>query len=746
MFSKFSEEARKILLNMQKEMTSLKHPYIGSEHLLLSILKYGNSDDLKVLKGFNITYDTFRNELIKIVGVGKSSNNYFLYTPLLRSILENAASICRESNSIVDSTTLLFAILDEGEGVAIRILLGMGVDIDSLYDAFDENEVRNYNGKLVAETYGYSLNEKAKNGELDPVVGRDEELNRVIEILLRRTKNNPLLIGDAGVGKTAIVEELARRIELGLVPSSLKDKKVISVSMANLVAGTKYRGEFEEKLSKMLDELEKNSNIILFIDEIHTLVGAGGAEGAIDASNIFKPALARGKIKVIGATTTAEYKETILKDKALSRRFQNVIVKETNLELTKDILLKLRQVYESFHKVKINDDVIERIIYLSNKYITNRRMPDKAIDVLDEVCSRASFRDDGKISIYEKIVNEIELVKNNKNKAIVDNDFELASNYRKKELELESKKNKLELKDLKDEYKQVLISDVDYVVSKLSNVPIFGHDKGMINRLKNHLLNNVVGQEDAIEELCKSTKKIRSGIKVNNRPYSFLFVGKSGVGKTLLAKCYAKYLYGKDNFIRLDMSEYKEPHTISKIIGSPPGYVGYSDNKNICELIKDNPYSVILLDEIEKAHTDVINLFLQILDEGICKDSKGDEVDFSNTTIIITSNLGCVSESLGFGDDASKTDYKIREFLGDSFVNRIDKIVKFKDLDKADIKKIVSKKLDNIRKNQNLSLDISNKDINNIVDKSLFNVYGARKIDKLLEDSMDNYLNNAVRE
>ncbi len=740
MFSKFSEEARKILLNMQKEMTMLKHPYIGSEHLLLSILKYGNSDDLKILKSFNITYDTFRSELIKIVGIGKNSNNYFLYTPLLRSILDNASNICKENNSIVDSTTLLFAILDEGEGVAIRILLGMGVDIDSLYDAFDEDEVRSYGGKLLVETYGYSLNEKAKSSELDPVIGRDEELNRVIEVLLRRTKNNPLLIGDAGVGKTAIVEELARRIELGLVPGPLKNKNIISVSMANLVAGTKYRGEFEEKLSKMLSELEKNPNIILFIDEIHTLVGAGGAEGAIDASNIFKPALARGKIKVIGATTTAEYKETILKDKALSRRFQNVIVKETNLELTKDILLKLRPIYESFHKVKVSDFIIERIIYFSNKYITNRRMPDKAIDVLDEVCSRASSRDDGNIGIYEKLVNELELVKKDKNKAIVDNNFELASSLRKKELELESKKNKLELKDLKDKYKEVFIDDVDYVVSKLSNVPIFGNNSGMLKTLKTYLLDNVIGQNLAIEELCKSTKKARCGIKVNDRPYSFLFVGKSGVGKTLLAKCYAKYLYGKDNFIRLDMSEYKEAHAISKIIGSPPGYVGYSDNKNICELVKDNPYSVILLDEIEKAHSDVINLFLQILDEGVCKDSKGEEVNFSNTVIIITSNLGCEKESIGFGNDNIKCNYKIREFLGDSFVNRIDKIIHFKELNKADIKKIVSKKINDIREKQNISFNISDEDINNIVNNSEFNLYGARKIDKLLEDNMDNYV------
>ncbi len=746
MFSKFSEEAKKVLLNMQKEMSSLKHPYIGSEHLLLSILKYGNKDDIDKLSEYNVSYNSFRDELIRVVGVGKQQNNYFLYTPLLRSILENATVLSMDKGKKeVDSTDLLLAIFDEGEGIAIRILLGMNIDVDDLYDEFDNIVNKAKNGKLSIDSFGYSLNEKYKNGEIDPVVGRDKEINRMIEILTRRTKNNPLLIGEAGVGKTAIVEELARRIEKREVPSNLIGKRIVSVSMSNLVAGTKYRGEFEERIEKLVSELENAPDVILFIDEIHTLVGAGGAEGAIDASNIFKPALARGKIKLIGATTIDEYKDKIANDKALARRFQNIEIKEVSSSITLEILKKLRPIYENYHKVKISDEVIDRIVFLSNKYIYNRKMPDKAIDILDEVCSRSFINDFGSNNIYEELNDELLSVKELKNKFIIDNDFTKASSYRKKELELETKINKLELKDLNTSFKEVLVSDVDKVICDVSKIPVLDSlkDKVMKN-FKSFMKTKIVGQDTAIDDLYNITKKIRYNRKNKLKPTSFLFVGKTGVGKTLLAKEYCKYFYGEDSLIRLDMSEYKESHSISKIIGAPPGYVGYQDSKNVLEMVKDNPYSVILLDEIEKASIEVINLFLQILDEGVCKNSKGEEIRFDNTIIIMTSNIGCNKINIGFNDNRETLTFdSIKDFLGIEFVNRINKVIYFKDMDYNSIKCLVKNKLNDMKSfysNEGISLNIPNGVIVDVINKSQYDKFGARRIDKIIEDEIEGFV------
>ena len=447
MFSKFSEEARKVLIQMQKEMASLKHPYIGSEHLLLAILKYGNPFDIERLKNYGITYDDFRNELIKVVGTGKISNDFYLYTPLLKSVISLAMACSSEKGKTeVDSSDLLLAIFEEGEGVAVRILIGMDVDIEALYDDFSTSVVKQKKkAKLLIDSFGVDLVSKALNNELDPVVGRDEEIKRLSEILSRRTKNNPILIGEAGVGKTAIVEELARMIANNTCCSKLRNMRILSVSMASLVAGTKYRGEFEDRLGKIIQELENHDDIILFIDEIHTLVGAGGAEGAIDASNILKPALARGNIKVIGATTTAEYKEFIKKDKALDRRFQEIYVAEPKLETIKDILIKLRPIYEGFHKVRITDEVIDEIIELSDKYIYDRKMPDKAIDIMDEVSSFVSIKNYKGSNALNDLAENIVKIKNLKNNAILKNDFKQAYGFRQQELKLESEKNKMEV-------------------------------------------------------------------------------------------------------------------------------------------------------------------------------------------------------------------------------------------------------------------------------------------------------------
>lgn len=744
MFSKYDEEAKKVLVNMQKEMVSLKHPYIGSEHLLLSLLKYGNKDIVNKFKDAGVTYDVFRNELIKVVGIGKSNNDFYLYTPLLRSILESAnIDSSDKGKKQVDTSDLFLALFEEGEGVAIRILLGMDVDVDSLYDDFYVSK-KTKNMKLSVETFGIDLNKKCSNGEIDPVVGRDREISRLLEILSRRTKNNSLLLGDAGVGKTAIVEELARRLETSNVPSKLIGKRIISVSMASLVAGTKYRGEFEERLEKIIRELEDNDDVILFIDEIHTLVGAGGAEGAIDASNILKPALARGKIKVIGATTTSEYKEFIESDRALSRRFQTVVVEEPSLDETINILKKLRPIYENYHKVKISDDVISEIVSLSDRYIYDRKMPDKAIDVMDEVCSRTS------VSLYKsdnmnEIIDKLSEVKNLKNESIMNNNFNEAFLYKKTEMILEDKKNKIELKSANKCYRKIKKDDVFKIVEEKSKIPIYRDTVRAFDKFETFISNAVFGQDEAIKLVCDTFKK-NSFSRAKGKPISFLFVGPTGVGKTLLAKEYGKYFYG-DNIIRVDMSEYRESHSVSKMIGSPPGYVGYTDNKNVFEQVKDKPYSLIILDEIEKGSREVINLFLQVLDEGEAKNSKGEVINFSNTTIIMTSNLGCAKSSIGFSDNVNYED--INKFFGLEFVNRIGNVVKFNKIDDVTSRRLVNSKLSNLRKfykNKDIVCSFSNKLVSEIVNLCQYEKYGARKIDGIISDRVESVIIDKILE
>ena len=744
MFSKFDEQAKKVLVNMKKEMAMLKHPYIGSEHLFLSLLKLGDKNDIKLLNKTGITYDIFKNELIKIVGTGNKENDYYLYTPLLRNIIEVAELISNDKKKkLVDSHDLLLALFEEGEGIAIRILLGMGIDIDTLYDEFDEKFIPNQknNKKLMIDSFGIDLNKKAQNNEIDPVVGREKEIKRILEILSRRTKNNPLLIGEAGVGKTAIVEELARILVNNSIYGSLSKKRIVSVSMASLVAGTKYRGEFEERINKIITELEEENDVILFVDEIHTLVGAGGAEGAIDASNILKPALARGKIKIIGATTTEEYKEYIEKDKALSRRFQTVTVKEPNIETVLKILTKLRPIYEKYHKVKISDEILKEIVTLSNRYIHDRMMPDKAIDVLDEVCSRTFISNCKKTNKLDDIYIELNKIKDLKNDSIIKNDFTNALEFRKKEILLEDKKNKYETNKQQNNYHNVNIKDVIKVVESRSKIPVLLDDKNMWLKVKNKINQIVLGQQEAVDTLCDIIKKYNYDYD-KTKPLSFLFVGPSGVGKTLLAKEYAKNYFKKESLIRLDMSEYKENHSISKLIGSPPGYVGYDDNKNVFEKVKDNPHSLILLDEIEKASPNVINLFLQILDEGIAKNSKGEEINFRNTIIIMTSNIGCEKKQLGFNNNKNKnTD--INKILGISFVNRINKIIFFNQMNEEIVLKIIRNKINNLRKKykeKNINITISRKIEKEIKDLCEYETYGARKIDKVIYNSLENVI------
>lgn len=754
MFSKFSEESQKILLIAKKEMSQLKHPYVGSEHLLLAILQNKDSDVCHKLNEYGINYETFKNEVIKVIGKGTISNNWFLYTPLLKRIIENATIDARENKDKEITVLHLFlAMLEEGDGVAIRILMGMNIDIDALYEEFSNNFVLKKSKskrKLMIEDYSIDLNQQSLNGELDPVIGRDDEIDRVIEILSRRCKNNPLLIGDAGVGKTAIVESLASRITLDMVPENLRGKRILSVSMASLVAGTKYRGEFEERINKLIKEVENQSDIILFIDEIHTLIGAGGAEGAIDASNILKPALARSKIKVIGATTIEEYTKFLEKDKALDRRFQKIIIKEPTCDKVKEILKKMKPIYESFHNAIISDSIIDYIVECADKYIYNRKFPDKAIDILDEVCAKTVLTkttgEEKLLELNQKLNSIIKL----KKEEIIKENFEKATELKNKQSELETKINKLQLKNCKKRQPSEITKDmVTLVVSKKVNVPLFEFNinNKKILQLENNLNKKIFGQANAIEIISEYTKRKQLGFS-NNRPHSFMLIGKTGVGKTLLVKEYAKEIYDKDSFIRVDMSEFREPHSVSKILGSPPGYIGYDDENYLLEKIRNNPYSVLLLDEIEKASTDVIKLFLQVLDEGKIKDSKGNDVYFNNVVIFMTSNLGVNNEKIGFSNNNNEHLLsKLNDFFSIEFINRIDDIIVFNNLCEDDIINIIKMKLKKLKEyylKRNVTLSFSKILIEEIKNESNYEKYGARKVDKVIDKKINNYIINKI--
>lgn len=751
MFSKFSECAKKVLLQAKKEMVDLCHPYVGSEHLLLAILKDKNSNTTKKLKKYNIEYQNFKKEIINVIGIGKEKTEWFLYTPLLKKIIQEAMDESKESNVEVTSDCLFNSLIQQGEGIAIRVMLSMGIDFDKIVEEFNVQNITKKNKnkkKLIIEEYGLDLTKKANQEELDPVIGREQELNRIIEILCRKTKNNPLLIGEAGVGKTAIIEELTKMIANGIVPNQLKNKRVISLQMSSLVAGTKYRGEFEERINKIMKELENNNDVIVFIDEIHTLVGAGGAEGAIDASNILKPTLARGRIKVIGATTIEEYKKYIEKDRALSRRFQTIKIEEPDIFKTKEILLKLRPIYENFHNVIISDEIIDAIIKYSDKYIYDRKQPDKAIDILDEVSAKTSIIKGDKEAKIEQLYTELTTIVEDKNKSIIMQDFNQASLLRKKEHDVESKINKCEEKlKNKCESLEVTIDMVAETIRNKTGIPIFELEKEKtkkLNKIKQTLLKEVKGQEEAVLHAYKIITRVKLGMKKNNKPISILYAGPTGVGKTLLAKKISENLVGKDNLITLDMSEYKEEHTISKIIGAPPGYVGYENKSGVVEEIKDKPYSVILLDEIEKAHPSVVNLFLQILDEGKIKDSSGNIIRFDNTVIIMTSNIGFNKQLIGFNNN--QKDFvisKIKDILSLEIINRIDNIIVFNRLNEQNIKTIISDKIKIIKdifKQERINVTIHNRVIEEIIKYSDFKEFGARKIDKLINTRLNDLI------
>lgn len=752
MFGNFSEEAQNILVKAKLEMLELKHPYIGTEHLVLSMLS--NSKKIKEkLSSYHLDYEIFKKEIIKVLGIGEENNSLFLYTPLLKKVINSAILDSKDNNDGVVTTEHLFSsLLEEGEGVAIRIFLSMGIDINAMYAEFATSLVKKVkpkkNRKLLIEELGINLNEKAKNNLTDPVIDRDKEIERVLEILCRRTKNNPILIGNAGVGKTAIVEELAKRIVTNEVPDYLKNKKIISLDMATTVAGTKYRGEFEERMKKILNEIETNDDIILFIDEIHTLVGAGGAEGAIDASNILKPALARGHLRCIGATTVEEYKKFIEKDKALERRFQKVNIEEPSYEKTLEILTKLKPIYEKFHKVILQPELLEDIVKLSAKYIYDRSEPDKSIDIMDEVCSRVSIKEtkiDKEITSLELEIDKLDKLKNS---YIIENNIDKAYTYRKKEIVLQEKLNNLML-NINRNNKIVTIKDVANVIHTKTQIPVYEilkDDAKVVKNIEKQLRDSIVGQDEAIKNLIDITKRIKFGYKSDNKCISFLFVGPSGTGKTALSKIYANLLVGGKNLIRLDMSEYADVTSVNKIVGSAPGYVGYDDNKNILDEIRNKPYSVILLDEIEKAHPQVINLFYQILDDGLIKDSKGNTIKFNNNIIIMTSNIGYEKNNVGFNNKVESTVLnELKNELSLPFVNRIDNIILFNHLTEENIRNIIKNKINVLKKKYaNVTIKISKNAVNEIVELSNYYDFGARKVDKIIKSKLENVIIDSI--
>ena len=749
MYGNFTEETRKILMSAKKEMYELKHPYIGSEHLMLAILKDKNEVS-KRLKEYNLTYDKFKKEIIKTIGTGTKESEWFLYTPLLKRILENAIIDSKENNNGIVTVEHLFqGMLEEAEGVAVRILLGLKIDLDELYEDFSYKLIKKTkkSKKLLIEELGIDLTKKALNNEIDPVIGRDEEIERIIEILSRRTKNNPILIGEAGVGKTAIIEELSKRIITGNVPQQLKNKRIINLDMSSAVAGTKYRGEFEERINKIIKELENNKDIILFIDEVHTLVGAGGAEGAIDASNIMKPALSRGKIKIIGATTIEEYKKYIEKDAALERRFQKVLIEIPNKKTVKTILLKLKPIYEKYHLVNISEEIIDLIIEYSEKYIYDRNEPDKSIDILDEVCAKVGIKESSDIKEYNELNKKLKKILTEKNNAIINNNFKQATKIKEKENEIMNKINELEIKIHNNKkYNIVTKNDVIKTISIKTNIPVFEIKKENMNNLKTlkyKLKNEIIGQNEQIEKIIKIIKQIKLGLKEENKTIANIFCGPSGVGKTLLAKRFGEYLVGKDNVIKLDMSEYAEPSAISKIIGSSPGYVGYQDTKTILEEIRNKPYSVLILDEIEKASQTVINLLFQILDDGKIKDSKGKTVRFDNVTIIMTSNIGFNEVSIGFNDNKEFINEQLKEYFSIALINRIDNIITFNKLKEEDIITIINSKLTNLKQKyqeKNIIINYKKDIVEEITKISNYEEYGARKIDKIIKNKIENQI------
>ena len=726
MFERFTEKAIKVIMLAQEEARRLGHNFVGTEQVLLGLIGEGTGIAAKTLKGMGVSLKDARNEVEKIIGRGSGFVAVEIpFTPRAKRVLELSWDEARQlGHNYIGTEHLLLGLIREGEGVAARVLENLGVDLNKVRSNVIRmlGEAKGTTTTSTASTgrsktptleeYGTNITQAAQEQRLDPVVGREKEIERVIQILGRRTKNNPVLLGEPGVGKTAVVEGLAQRIINSDVPELLLDKRLVVLDIGLLIAGTKYRGEFEERLKKIMDEIRQAGNVIMIIDELHTLIGAGAAEGAIDAANILKPVLSRGELQVIGTTTLDEYRKHVERDAALERRFQPVYIDQPSVEETVEIIRGLREKYEQHHKLTITDESVEAAVKLSNRYITDRFLPDKAIDIIDEASSRVRLRASSLPPEGKELEKDLKQIIRDKEQAIRSQEFEKASSLRDKEADLKDKIREIQVKWKEEqEAKKISVSpdEVAEVISSWTNIPVTKLTEGETARLlklEDVLHERVIGQHEAVVALSKAIRRARVGLKNPNRPVgSFIFSGPTGVGKTELAKALAEAIFGsEDNIIRVDMSEYMEKHTVSKLIGSPPGYVGFNEGGQLTEAVRRKPYSVVLFDEIEKAHNDVFNILLQILDDGRLSDSRGRVVSFKETIIIMTSNVGAKSlestSRLGFAvvDDEDKDRYEriketvnneIKKAFRPEFLNRLDEIIVFSHLNKSEIREIV---------------------------------------------------------
>ncbi len=780
LFGRFTEKAQKAIILSQEEAKKLGHNYVGTEHLLLGIMAEDTGVGSEAIKEYDLTLDELRQEVAEIVGSSAEVDEIVGFTPRTKRIFELSLLQARElGHNYIGTEHLLLGLLAEGEGVATMVLKRLGVDTNELIkiiikmitdgnvDSNQKIDPNENDSTPTLEKYGQDLNKLAKEGKIDPVIGRDKEIERVIQILSRRTKNNPVLIGEPGVGKTAIAEGLAQKIVEGNIPEIVKNKKIISLDLAGMIAGAKYRGEFEERFKSVLDELKAAEDTIVFIDELHTIVGAGAAEGAVDASNMLKPMLARGDIQMIGATTIDEYRKHIEKDAAFERRLQTIMVEEPSVEDTIKILKGLRDKYEAHHGVQIEDEAIKAAAELSYRYISDRFLPDKAIDLIDEAASKLRVSNYIAPDELKEIEEKLDIVNKEKESAVNNQDYEKAAEMRDEEKRLkdELNKTKLEWKKKKESSNMIVnYEEIAKVVSDWTNVPVSRMTEEESNRLLNLesiLHEKVIGQSQAVKSISNAIRRARVGLKDSNKPIgSFIFVGPTGVGKTYLAKSLTEALFGdEDDMIRIDMSEYMEKHSVSRLIGSPPGYVGYDDGGQLTEAVRRNPYSVVLFDEIEKAHPDVFNVLLQILDDGRLTDSKGRTVDFKNTVLIMTSNVGATSLNkknvLGFSvseDEETMEEYEMmKETINEElkrtfrpeFLNRLDETIVFHPLEEKHVKEIVDLMIDDLEKKlKKLDVNVKvNEDVRDKVSKKGFDKeYGARPLErtirKLIEDQL----------
>ena len=790
MMQRFTDDAQRVLSFAQEAALELGHDYVGTEHVLIGLIKVKNGVAAKALNELGLSAETIIEDVEEHIGRGNKKVSSVYMTPRVKHVLELAVEVANHMNhNYVGTEHILLGLLSDGGGVAVGLLRNHNIRASDIVEVIRDilgssgrtshNSEDNQDSSSLGDLadFGTDLNESAKQGKIDPVIGRDKEISRVIQILSRRTKNNPVLIGEPGVGKTAIAEGLAQRIVTGNVPEILRNKRIISLSISSMLAGAKYRGEFEERLKKAIDEVQKHDDMIIFIDEIHTLVGAGATEGAMDAANILKPALARGEFQVVGATTLDEYKKHIEKDAALERRFQPVLVGEPSEEDALEILKGLRDRYEAFHKAKITDEALEAAVSLSSRYITDRFLPDKAIDVVDEAASKVRMKVFSAAPDVKALETQLADVKKEKEAAVTAQEFEKAAEMRDEEKRIEKEINdkKKAAKENSDAKLVVTDEDIASVVAQWTGIPvskIAQEESESLLHLEEELHKRVIGQDEAVVAVSKAVRRARAGLKDPKRPIgSFLFLGPTGVGKTELARALAVALFGDETaMIRLDMSEYMEKHTVSRLVGAPPGYVGYEEGGQLTDAVRRKPYSVILLDEVEKAHADFFNILLQVLDDGRLTDSQGRTVDFRNTVIIMTSNLGAKalrkdSPELGFlaakkadsnTEDVSVVNFKeakksvmdsVKRHFRLEFLNRIDEMIVFHALTSNDLKQIVTILMDTVVKrlgDMGLSLEISPAAMDLLVKEGSDFSMGARPlkraIQRLIEDPISDLI------